>query len=638
MGTKVKGMLCTMVASSAIAATTLLLPVSSGAAELLPVLHEGAANVNLALCQNEPQLKGILDKDIGSPRQTVGFDVSPVMLNPGQYDYRLQGQGIVLQGIAGSAQVGGTSDSGAVCGGHLGTGWGETRVRIHFVKPGTTTPAPVTQVGGFTTSEDAGRNCMEFYDASGTSLGSGCLQNSPWTPITTVEFLGGAYGPGIAYIDVISHLIPYELDLLTFRYVAENKAPVAEAGLDQTVGEGGGVVLDGSGSSDPEGQPLTYQWSQLSGTPVSLNLVDPVHPTFAAPLVPAGGGTLTFQLIVNDGKLNSPSDTVNISVKNLNHPPVAEAGTGQTVKEGASVQLDGSGSYDPDGELLTYQWTQTSGPAVTLIGGTGATPSFAAPLVGTAGAVLTFELVVSDGIGAASDTVAVTVENVNHAPLADAGGDQTRNEGGIVVLDGSASSDPDLDPLSFAWRQVAGQPVVLANQAGANPNFTAPEVGPGGETLVFELVVNDGQVASTPDTVAVQVLNVNDPPACGAARPLSPVLWPPNHKLVPVQIAGVTDPNNQNVTIRVTGVTQDEPVNGLGDGDVSPDAVLQGNDLLLRAERSGTGTGRVYRVNFTADDGDGGTCSGSVNVTVPHSKGQGVTAVDDGQLYDATQP
>jgi hypothetical protein len=58
----------------------------------------------------------------------------------------------------------------------------------------------------------------------------------------------------------------------------------------------------------------------------------------------------------------------------------------------------------------------------------------------------------------------------------------------------------------------------------------------------------------------------------------------------------------------------------------------------LRAERSGTGTGRVYRVNFTADDGDGGTCSGSVNVTVPHSKGQGVTAVDDGQLYDATQP
>lgn len=635
MAMGVKGLFCTVVASATIVTT---MPISSGAAELLTVLHEGSANVNLGLCQNDTQIKGILDKDIGSPRQTVGFDnIAPAMLKPGQYDYRLQAQGIILQGIAGSAQVGGASDSGGVCGGHLGTGWGETRVRIHFVKPGTATPAPVTHVGGFTTSEDAGRNCMEFFDVSGTSLGSGCLQNSPWTPLTTIEFLGGAYTPGIAYIDVYSHLIPYELDLLTFRYVAENKAPVAEAGLDQSLNEGAGVVLDGSGSSDPEGQPITYQWSQLSGTPVTLNLADPVHPTFAAPLVPAGGGTLTFQLIVNDGKLNSPPDTVNISVKNVNHPPVAEAGTGQTVKEGNGVQLDGSGSYDPDGELLTYQWAQTSGPAVTLVG-TGATPSFSAPLVGTAGAVLTFELVVSDGISAASDTVAVTVENVNHAPLAEAGIDQTRNEGSIVVLDGSASSDPDLDPLSFAWRQVAGQPVVLANQLSANPNFTAPEVGPGGETLVFELMVNDGQVASTPDTVAVRVLNVNDPPACGAARALAPMLWPPNHKLVPVQIAGVTDPNNQNVTIRVTGVTQDEPVNGLGDGDVSPDAVLQGNDLLLRAERSGTGNGRVYRLGFTADDGDGGTCSGSVNVTVPHSKGQGATAVDDGQLYDATQP
>lgn len=84
-------------------------------------------------------------------------------------------------------------------------------------------------------------------------------------------------------------------------------------------------------------------------------------------------------------------------------------------------------------------------------------------------------------------------------------------------------------------------------------------------------------------------------------------------------------------------MTQAEPVNGLGDGHTSPDAVIQGNSVLLRAERAGSGNGRVYQVTFTADDGFGGSCTGAVAVCVPHDRGT-AGCVDGGQLYDSTRP
>jgi hypothetical protein len=105
---------------------------------------------------------------------------------------------------------------------------------------------------------------------------------------------------------------------------------------------------------------------------------------------------------------------------------------------------------------------------------------------------------------------------------------------------------------------------------------------------------------------------------CAAGRGLTRrCSRPPNHKLVPIHILGISHPDNHPVAIAVTGVTQDEPVNGLGDGDTSPDAVVQKTAVLLRAERAGARNGRVYRVQFEADDGVGGVCTGSVSVRVP---------------------
>jgi hypothetical protein len=83
-----------------------------------------------------------------------------------------------------------------------------------------------------------------------------------------------------------------------------------------------------------------------------------------------------------------------------------------------------------------------------------------------------------------------------------------------------------------------------------------------------------------------------------------------------IAIACVTDPDGDRVTITVTGITQDEPVNGLGDGDTGPDGIL--SSLQVRAERSGTSDGRVYRIDFIASDGID-EVPGFVTVCVPHS-------------------
>lgn len=418
--------------------------------------------------------------------------------------------------------------------------------------------------------------------------------------------------------------------------ISTNAPPTADAGPDQTVNEGDPVTLDGSGSSDPDNDPLTYQWSQVAGPAVSLDTNNPVYPTFDSPWVDAGGATLTFRLIVSDGELDSNLTLVNITVKNVNNPPVADAGVDQTVQEGSPVTLDGSGSYDLDNESITYSWIQTAGSQVSLSGSDTAIASFTAPLVGSAGETLSFKLTVSDGIDSTIDTVSVFVENVNHAPTANAGEPQTVNEGTPVTLYG-AGNDPDNDLLTFVWTQIDGVSVTLSDSNAQTPSFTAPAVVSGGDTLIFQLVVNDGLAYSEPDEVAITVLDINDPPACDLAQASPDRLWPPNHKLVTVEIVGVADPDNDEVTISVDSVTQDEPVDGIGDGDTSPDAVIQGDKVLLRAERAGDGNGRVYQVTFTADDGSGGICTGTVTVCVPHDR-RSTICVDDGQFYDSQQP
>jgi hypothetical protein len=161
------------------------------------------------------------------------------------------------------------------------------------------------------------------------------------------------------------------------------------------------VTLDGSKSSDPDGDALSYKWEQTGGSPVTLSSAVAAKPSFTAP---AGANTLTFKLTVSDGSLTG-SDSVKIAVVKPEHAPVANAGSDQKVRSNVSVTLDGSASSDPDHDPITYEWEQTGGPRVTLSSAVAARPSFTAPAAGR----LIFKLTVSDGSLTSSDSVTIGV-------------------------------------------------------------------------------------------------------------------------------------------------------------------------------------------------------------------------------------
>jgi len=144
-----------------------------------------------------------------------------------------------------------------------------------------------------------------------------------------------------------------------------------------------------------------------------------------------------------------------------------------------------------------------------------------------------------------------------------------------------------------------------------------------------------GGSASASDSSHYRGTDVNDPPKCNA-KPSLASLWPPNHKMVDINILGVTDPDGDPVTVQIDGITQDELVNEKGDGNTGPDGAGVGTSTAqVRSERSGLGDGRVYAIRFSAQDNRGGRCSGTVFVGVPHDQ-RGTPPVDSGQLYDST--
>lgn len=200
-----------------------------------------------------------------------------------------------------------------------------------------------------------------------------------------------------------------------------------------------------------------------------------------------------------------------------NKPPVADAGPDQTVQEGRTVTLNGSGSNDPDDGIASYSWTRVSGPTVTLSNAAAASPTFTAPDVGPSGAALTFRLTVTDKSGAtATDTCIVNVTWVNQAPTANAGPTLSVAGGATVPLDGSGSTDPDDGIASYRWVKKTGPTITLTNSSSAVANFVAPIVGPEGASFTFELTVTDkgGLKATAQKTVTVTW--VNAPPKANA--------------------------------------------------------------------------------------------------------------------------
>ena len=110
---------------------------------------------------------------------------------------------------------------------------------------------------------------------------------------------------------------------------------------------------------------------------------------------------------------------------------------------------------------------------------------------------------------------------------------------------------------------------------------------------------------------------------------------------MPINVLGLTDADGDTVSTTIDSIWQDEPVDTVSDGRFTSDGQGVGTDTAeVRAERAGSkkvpGNGRVYHISFTADDREGGSCSGEVLVGVPHD--QASVPVDDGALFDSTEP
>ncbi|MBS0455666.1 MAG: PKD domain-containing protein [Proteobacteria bacterium] len=298
---------------------------------------------------------------------------------------------------------------------------------------------------------------------------------------------------------------------LTAVAIGSNRAPTADAGIDQNVSIGTVVTLDGSASSDPDGNTITYAWT-LDSKPANstATIVDASSPRPS--LTPDQAGTYTASLVVTDS-LNATSIAdqvvVTASQLNKNNAPVAVAGPDQNVLVGATVELDGSGSVDADGDLLSYTWSFTSKPAgstaqLSYIDGVSddPAPTFVADVPG----VYVIGLVVNDGKAnsTAQASVTVTAAPGNVAPVANAGDDVSTVVGTTVDLSGVLSSDANVgDTLTYSWTLVsapAGSVAVPGNSSSATATLTPDKPG----VYVVQLVVTDNQgLSSAPDNVVV---------------------------------------------------------------------------------------------------------------------------------------
>ncbi len=326
----------------------------------------------------------------------------------------------------------------------------------------------------------------------------------------TATFLADLPGQYVAALTVSDGQLSSPPKAVTITVARPNAVPSAHAGATQQVLIGARVTLDGSTSSDPDGDSLSYAWTLASrppGSAATLSDSAAPRPGFSVDVT----GTYVATLVVSDGVAHSAAASVTITATPGNAAPVASAGPNQNVLSGSSVTLDGSASSDANGDALSYAWALTARPAgssAALSGATSPHPGFFADLPGT----YTATLVVSDGpssSAAASVTITATVGNA--APVANAGRAQSVLSGSVVALDGSASTDANGDALSYAWSitaRPAGSSAALSNPTASRPSFPADAAG----SFVVQLIVNDGRTNSAAAVTVIDVAASNAPP------------------------------------------------------------------------------------------------------------------------------
>lgn len=294
----------------------------------------------------------------------------------------------------------------------------------------------------------------------------------------------------------------------------KKEPPIADAGKDQFIAlPKDSALLDGSASKDSDGHIVSYNWKYISG-PSSYTILSPS----ATKTIVKGlsVGNYSFELKVTDNDGLSAKDTVVIVVEKnaVNHPPVAIAGKDtMLVLPKDSLLLDGSNSWDPDGNIIGYAWRKISGPAATISDPASVKLQVNKMVLG----IYNFELTVTDAGGLFDkDTIQITINaSPNKSPVALAGPDQVvaynlqtcSMEPSFITLNGNSSYDPDGSIVSYQWSLIAGNnnSIVITNPNAAVTTVT--NLTPG--AYQFKLTVTDNEGAIGQDTLLITTENTN---------------------------------------------------------------------------------------------------------------------------------
>ncbi len=350
--------------------------------------------------------------------------------------------------------------------------------------------------------QDVDEDTTVTFDGSGSSDDLGIV-DSTWTlmdgTIVTLHGLGPSYtfdDPGIFVVtlNVTDAAGNWDTDDMTVT-VNDVTAPAADAGPDQTVDEGALVTFDGSGSSD-NGEITNYTWTFTDGVLITLNGANPTY-LFDNP------GTFIVTLNVTDAARNWDADEMTVTVNDTT-PPIADAGPDQTGGEDTDFMLDGSGSSDNVG-IVSWTWQIYYGvwtPDIVPILLSGEIVHFTFGVPG----INDVRLHVKDAAGHThSDNMTITVMDIN-PPRADAGPDQTIDEGTLLGFDGRYSFDCG-EIVNYTWSfAYDGADIVLC---GLQPSFTFDVPG----IYLVELTVMDAVGHSDSDTMNVTVRDITPPVA-----------------------------------------------------------------------------------------------------------------------------